>query len=77
MNIFDDCPAIGECPHCGHAGDGLQYAFPNDSDGSIDFSRVQAACLACGVHGEYRDTYAAAAAAFRDGKVEHHPERAA
>lgn len=70
MDIFGDLPALSKCPHCGHTGNGLQYAFPDKPSGGIDFSRVQAACLACGAHGGYRDTYADAAAAFEAGELE-------
>lgn len=70
MNLFDDLPLIGKCPHCGHAGNGLQFAFPDAAGGGIDFSRVQAACLSCGVHGSYRSTYVEAAIAFRNGETE-------
>ncbi|MGE0290634.1 MAG: hypothetical protein AB7I42_25135 [Bradyrhizobium sp.] len=70
INLFDDLPDIGKCPHCGHAGEGLQFAFPDAPDGTIDFERVQAACLSCGVHGDYRASYAEAAQAFRAGEKE-------
>jgi hypothetical protein len=70
MNLFDDMPDIGKCPHCGHTGGGLQYAFPDDARGTIDLTRCQAACLSCGAHGAYRETYQAAADAFQAGELE-------
>lgn len=54
-----------KCPHCGHTGAGLQYAFAD-----FDFSRVQAACLKCGVHGPYRTSYVDAVEAFNAGEME-------
>jgi len=70
MNLFDDISEIGRCPHCGHDGNGLQFAFPDGPGFSIDMTRVQAACLSCGAHGAYRATYADAAQAFRAGELE-------
>ena len=70
MNIFDDLPDIGRCPHCGHDGDGLQFAFPDSAVTAHGFSEVQAACLACGVHGPLRTSYAEAMASFSAGEVE-------
>lgn len=60
MNIFDDMPDIGRCPHCGHDGLGMQFAIPVD-----DKTKVQAACLSCGVHGPLRPSYDEAVKAFR------------
>ncbi len=71
MNIFDDLPDIGKCPHCGHDGEGLQFAFPDSGflDG-IGFVLVQAACLSCGAHGPIRMSCAGAAEDFCAGKLE-------
>lgn len=55
---------LTKCPHCGHTGEGLQYAFP---DGNLRI--VQAACLKCGKHGPYRATMVAAAEAFQAGEL--------
>lgn len=57
---------LTECPHCGHKGDGLQWAFPQIAG----FQLVQAACLSCGAHGPYQSTYTDAALAFRAGEKE-------
>ncbi|WEX10338.1 hypothetical protein [Chelativorans sp. AA-79] len=70
MNIFDDLPDIGRCPHCGHEGEGLQFGFPDSAVTARGFSEVQAACLACGAHGPARPSYAEAIASFHAGEVE-------
>lgn len=70
MNIFDDLPDIGSCPHCKHDGDGLQFAFPDISRSARGWNAVQAACLACGTHGPAKPSYAEAVASFRAGKIE-------
>lgn len=71
MNIFDDMPDIGKCPHCGHEGEGLQFAFPDSGfSRSTDVVQAQAACLSCGAHGPARPSYAAAVAAFKAGELE-------
>lgn len=70
MNIFDELPEIPACPHCGHDGEGLQFAISNSAMTAQGFGVVQAACLACGVHGPARASYAEAAGSFRAGEVE-------
>jgi len=62
--------APDRCPHCGHTGEGLQFAFDNDALGRIDLSRIQAACLSCGVHGPMRSTPKEAVEAFEAGEHE-------
>lgn len=70
MNIFDEIPGIPECPHCGHEGEGLQFAIPDSAMTAHGFSLVQASCLACGAHGPTRPSYAEAVKSFRAGEVE-------
>lgn len=71
MNLLDDMPTIGRCPLCGHAGDGLQFAIPDDAmTGEGHFTAVQVACLSCGTHSAARPSYAEAIEAFRDGDWE-------
>ena len=66
--LRDDMPEIPQCPHCGHDGDGLQWAFPDIA--APPLSRVQCACLACGVHGSAVASYDEAARLFEAGEVE-------
>lgn len=69
MNPFHDTlPDIPTCPHCGHDGDGLEWAFPDSTP--VAFNSVQCACLACGAHGQPSTSYEAAAAAFAKGQLE-------
>lgn len=68
MNIFDDAPDIPACPHCGHDGEGLNWAFPDPL--SNDLAAVQCACLMCGAHGALRPSYAEAIGAFAAGQTE-------
>jgi hypothetical protein len=72
VNLFRDAvPDIPACPKCGHTGDGLQFAFPYYA--SPAFSKVQAACLACGFHGEIAGSYEEAIHLFAAGKEESDP----
>lgn len=71
MNAFDTMPDIPPCPHCGHAGDGLQWAFPDNTYlQGVGFLFVGCACLACGKHGAPGTSYAKAIDRFAAGKVE-------
>lgn len=70
MNLFDELPEIGECPHCGYRGEGLQFAFPDIGWGADEFAHVQAACLSCGTHGPIKESYQSAVAAFLAGMTE-------
>ncbi|GHA15435.1 hypothetical protein GCM10007989_07760 [Devosia pacifica] len=65
--LHDDMPNIPACPHCGHDGDGLEWAFAITER---RFTRVQCACLACGAHGPERESYAQAVEAFKAGEKE-------
>lgn len=56
---------LTHCPHCQHTGNGLTYAYNDD-----DLTRMQAVCLACGVHGPFKPAYAEAADAFLAGETE-------
>lgn len=67
MNPFHDgMPEIPACPHCGHSGECLNWAFPD----STSFQTVQCACLACGEHGKPQSNYADAVEAWLRGEVE-------
>lgn len=69
--LHDTLPDIPPCPHCGHAGEGLQWAFPDSSAiRGIGFLSTQCACLACGAHGPTGQNYAEAIEAFAAGFVE-------
>lgn len=71
MRFFDDMPDIGKCPHCGHEGEGLQFAIPDRAMiGQGQFIAVQAACLACGEHGPAAPSYDNAVTRFRAGERE-------
>lgn len=67
MNPFDDMPDISACPHCGHDGEGLYWAFPEDGPW---FQRVQCCCLACGAHGAVCESYDSALEAWTAGELE-------
>lgn len=70
MNVFDEMPDIPKCPHCGHDGEGLQWAFPDAGFVGVVATAVQCACLACGFHGPERPSYAQAISAFERGIVD-------
>lgn len=71
MHLLDDMPDIGACPHCGHDGNGLQFAVPDSAmTGAGRFNAVQAACLACGEHGPTATSYDDALKRFRAGETE-------
>jgi hypothetical protein len=69
--LRDMLPDIPPCPHCGHSGEGLQWALPDAGFvHGLGFTRAQCACLACGKHGAARPTYDSAIEAFAAGKIE-------
>ncbi len=70
MNIWDHQPDIPKCPHCGHDGEGLQWAFPDNAYDGKSWAMVKASCLHCGAHSPAKPSYEEAIKAFAAGETE-------